>query len=36
MTTPKPFMTYTQQIDKLTNEKNLIITNKDYAEHMLK
>jgi len=36
MTTPKPFMTYNQQINKLTNEKNLIISDRQYAEHMLK
>ena len=33
---PKPFLTYTQQVDKLKNEKNLIIENKKYAAEMLK
>lgn len=33
---PKPFLTYVQQIDKLKNEKNLIIEDEDYATEMLK
>ena len=33
---PKPFLTYTQQIDKLKNEKNLIIDDVYYATEMLK
>lgn len=32
----KPFLTYDQQIDKLKNEKGLIIENVNYAEVMLK
>ena len=28
---PKPFLTYTQQIDKLRNEKNLIIDDENSA-----
>lgn len=32
----KPFLTYVQQIDKLRNEKNLIIDDEDYALEMLK
>ncbi len=33
---PKPFLTYTQQVDKLKNEKNLIIEDEKYAAEMLK
>lgn len=33
---PKPFLTYVQQIDKLKNEKNLIIEDEGYATEMLK
>ena len=33
---PKPFLTYTQQIEKLKYEKNLIIDDVDYATDMLK
>ena len=33
---PKPFLTYVQQIDKLKNEKNLIIEDENYATEMLK
>lgn len=33
---PKPFLTYEQQIDKLRNEKMLIIDDEDYAVEMLK
>ena len=32
----KPFLSYTQQLDKLEKDKNLIITNRAYAEAMLK
>ncbi|MCL2662353.1 MAG: Abi family protein [Oscillospiraceae bacterium] len=32
----KPFLTYTQQIDKLEHEKNLVIADRNYAEAMLK
>ena len=32
----KPFLTYTQQLDKLADEKNLIINDRDYAESVLK
>lgn len=32
----KPFITYTAQIEKLANEKNLIITNTDFAMESLK
>lgn len=32
---PKPFLTYVQQIDKLKNEKNLIIEDESYATEML-
>lgn len=32
----KPFITYTTQIEKLKNEKNLIITNTDFALTSLK
>ena len=32
----KPFLSYTQQLDKLENDKNLIIANRAYAETMLK
>lgn len=32
----KPFLTYQQQIDKLKNEKGLIINDESYAEKMLK
>ena len=31
----KPFITYTAQINKLKNEKNLIITNPDFAMNSL-
>lgn len=33
---PKPFLSYSQQIDKLINEKNLQISDKAYAEETLK
>ncbi len=33
---PKPFLSYSQQIDKLMNDKNLQISNKAYAEETLK
>ncbi len=33
---PKSFLTYQQQIDKLVIDKNLIVTDRDYAEKMLK
>lgn len=33
---PKPFLTYQQQIEKLQNEKGLIIRDTDYAETMLR
>ena len=33
---PKPFLSYSQQIDKLINEKNLQIRDKAYAEETLK
>ena len=36
MPTPKPFLTYLQQMDKLTIEKNLVIPNRQYAEKTLK
>jgi len=36
MQSNKPFLTYTQQIDKLKHEKNLVIANREYAEYMLK
>ena len=36
MSTGKPFITYEQQMDKLQNEKNLIISDKDFAESVLK
>lgn len=36
MSTGKPFFTYTQHLDKLENEKNLIIEDRDYAESVLK
>lgn len=32
----KRFLTYEQQIDKLVNEKGLLITNRNYAEDILK
>lgn len=32
----KPFLTYAQQIDKLKNEKGLVISDAQYAEDMLK
>ena len=35
MLSRKPFLTYEQQINKLANEKNLVISNKKYAEDML-
>ena len=28
-----PFLNYDQLIDKLTNEKNLIVENRDYANY---
>lgn len=31
----KPFITYTAQIEKLKNEKNLIITDDDFAVESL-
>jgi len=36
MSTGKPFLTYTQQLDKLESEKNLIINDRNYAESILK
>lgn len=36
MQNPKPFMTYEQQINKLIDEKNLVINDKLYAEKILK
>lgn len=36
MPTPKPFLSYSQQLDKLTNEKNLIINDAGYAEKTLR
>ena len=36
MPTPKPFLTYEQQLYKLTSEKNLVINDREYAEKMLK
>lgn len=33
---PKPFLSYVQQIEKLKNEKNLIIDDEDYAVQILK
>ncbi|MCL2221797.1 MAG: Abi family protein [Oscillospiraceae bacterium] len=32
----KPFLTYTQQLDKLADDKNLVINDRDYAESVLK
>ena len=32
----KPFLTYDGQIEKLEKEKNLVITDREYAELMLK
>ena len=32
----KPFLTYEQQIDKLVNEKNLIVEDHEYAISILK
>ena len=32
----KPFLTYTQQMDKLEYDKNLVIADREYAESMLK
>ena len=32
---PKPFLTYTQQIDKLRNEKNLIIDDEDIITELM-
>ena len=32
----KPFLTYDQQLDKLSNEKNLIIEDRDFAKQQLK
>jgi len=32
----KPFLTYTQQMDKLESDKNLVIADREYAETMLK
>ena len=32
----KPFLTYDQQIDKLIDEKNLIVEDRDYAISILK
>ena len=32
----KPFLTYEQQIEKLQDEKGLIINDKEYAKAMLK
>ena len=36
MPTSKPFLSYTQQLDKLENEKNLVVADRTYAETMLK
>ena len=36
MSTPKLFLSYTQQLDKLSNVKNLVIGNREYAEKTLK
>jgi len=36
MPTRKPFLTYEQQLDMLTNEKDLVIGNRQYAEKILK
>lgn len=36
MPVPKPFLSYTQQMDKLVNEKNLQINDRTYAEEVLK
>ena len=36
MPTPKPFLSYEQQLDKLANEKNLVIGDREYAEKTLK
>ena len=36
MSATKPFLSYQQQIDKLENEKNFVITDRDYAESVLK
>jgi abortive infection bacteriophage resistance protein len=36
MSESKPFLSYEQQLDKLQNEKNLIITDRGYAERTLK
>ena len=35
MAKAKPFLTYEQQLDKLIYEKNLVITDRRYAEDML-
>lgn len=36
MSAPKPFLSYQQQLDKLTDDKNLTISNRVYAEKMLR
>ncbi|MDR2599431.1 MAG: Abi family protein, partial [Oscillospiraceae bacterium] len=36
MISEKPFLTYAQQLDKLENEKNLIVNDKVHAEAILK
>jgi len=36
MQSSKPFMTYTQQLDKLEHDKNLVISDRVYAEKVLK
>jgi len=36
MQSNKPFLTYTQQLDKLINEKNLVVDDRDSAEATLK
>lgn len=36
MPVPKPFLSYTQQMDKLVNEKNLQISDRSYAKDVLK
>ena len=36
MSPNKPFLSYAQQLDKLENEKNLVIEDRIYAEAMLR
>ena len=36
MSLPKPFLSYTQQLDKLEKDKNLVIADRLYAESMLR